>query len=101
MGQPSGVAPRKNEDVMKKRYAITLAAIAGLGVSTVALADRPGDDWISITKAISIVEQHGYSQISEIEADDGHWEGEGIKNGQPHEFHVDPHSGKITKDQAD
>ena len=98
-----GASPvtRKDEDVTRKRYVIALAAIAGLGVSAPVFADRPGDDWISISKALSIVEQHGYSQVSEIEADDGHWEGEGMKNGKPHEFHVDPHSGKITKDRVD
>jgi len=32
----------------------------------------------------------GYTQVTELEADDGRWEGEGIKNGQKMDFHADP-----------
>ena len=45
--------------------------------------------------------ESGYGSVTKIEADDGHWEGEGMKNGQKYEFHVDPHSGAITKDEPD
>lgn len=36
-----------------------------------------------------------------MEADDGHWEGKTTKGTQRIEFHVDPHSGKITKAEPD
>jgi hypothetical protein len=39
--------------------------------------------------------QPGYSLISKLEADDGRWEGEGIKNGKKMDFHADPKTGVI------
>lgn len=75
--------------------------LAGSVAASPALADQPGADWISADQAKSKLMAAGYSSITKIEADDGHWEGEGVKNGQKHEFHVDPHTGAITKDQVD
>jgi hypothetical protein len=40
----------------------------------------------SIQKALN----SGYTKVTELKADDGRWEGEGIKNGQKMEFHADP-----------
>ena len=50
---------------------------------------------------MSKVKAAGYSSVFSIEPDDGHWEGKGVKNGRVHEFHVDPRTGAITKDQPD
>ena len=44
---------------------------------------------------------NGYTSITELEADDGRWEGEGMKNGVKMEFHVDPKTGVITKETFD
>jgi len=63
--------------------------------------DRPGADWISKDQVQQKVEAAGYTNISQIKADDGHLEGKGVKNGQITEFHVDPHSGAITKEEVD
>lgn len=79
-------------------------AIATLGAlaSSPAFADQPGADWISLQQAQETLKAAGYTQVTKIEADDGHWEGEGLKkDGMKYEFHVDPHSGKITKDEMD
>jgi hypothetical protein len=62
----------------------------------VALADQPGADWMSKVDLKKQMEAQGYSSIL-VEADDGPWEGEAIKDGTIVEFHADPHSGKITK----
>jgi hypothetical protein len=79
----------------------TVAVIASMA-STAAWADQPGADWISMAQAQETLKAAGYTQITKIEADDGHWEGEGLKqDGKKYEFHVDPHSGKITKDEID
>lgn len=81
-----------------------IASLATLGAlaSAPAWADQPGADWISKEKAEATLKTAGYTQITKIEADDGHWEGEGVKSdGQKYEFHVDPHNGKITKDEID
>jgi len=45
--------------------------------------------------------QSGYSQVTELEADDGRWEGEGIKNGKRMEFHADPKTGVIVSEKLD
>jgi hypothetical protein len=75
---------------------VLTAAAAGY-----AYADQPGADWMSADQIKQKLMESGYSSVTKIEADDGHWEGEGVKNGQKREFHVDPHSGAITKDGPD
>lgn len=37
----------------------------------------------------------GYTSIIKIEAEDGHWDGEGMKNGKVMQFDVDPKTGDI------
>ena len=86
---------------MRKPARLTAALLLAGVIAAPALADQPGADWISVDQAKSKLMAAGYSSVSKIEADDGHWEGEGMKNGQKHEFHVDPHSGAITKDELD
>lgn len=78
-------------------------AIAGVFSAAPAWADQPGTDWkVTKDQAESTLKAAGYTSITKIEADDGHWEGEGTKaDGMKYEFHVDPHSGKITKDEMD
>lgn len=78
-------------------------AIAGFMSAAPAWADQPGTDWkVTKDQAESTLKAAGYTSITKIEADDGHWEGEGTKaDGMKYEFHVDPHSGKITKDEMD
>ena len=81
-----------------------LGAVLTLGVATClpAWADQPGANWISVEKVQQILKSAGYTQVAEIEADDGRWEGEGIKkDGLKYEFHVDPISGRITKEERD
>ena len=79
-----------------------LAIVGAMGAST-AWADQPGADWkVTQAQAETTLKEAGYTQITKIEADDGHWEGEGMKgDGMKYEFHVDPHTGKITKDEMD
>jgi hypothetical protein len=43
----------------------------------------------------------GYTSVSKLKADDGHWEGKGTKDGKVMEFHVDPHTGTVTKEEVD
>lgn len=79
-----------------------LALVGALGATT-AWADQPGADWeVSKDQAEATLKGAGYTQITKIEADDGHWEGEGMKaDGKQYEFQVDPHDGKIIKDELD
>lgn len=79
-----------------------LALVGAMGASS-AWADTPVADWkVNKDQAEAALKGAGYTQITKIEADDGHWEGEGIKaDGKRYEFQVDPHDGKIIKDELD
>ncbi|MBF8777557.1 PepSY domain-containing protein [Pseudomonas fulva] len=79
-----------------------LALVGAMGAS-VAWADQPGADWkVDKDQAEAALKGAGYTQITKIEADDGHWEGEGMKaDGKQYEFKVDPRDGRIVKDELD
>jgi hypothetical protein len=80
-----------------------IATVVVFALSPLAFAtdDKPGPDWMSPEQVTQKLEAAGYSNITGLEADDGHWEGKGVKNGKIMEFHVDPKSGAITKEEAD
>lgn len=76
---------------------LTLALVSVLAFSTGALAkDQPGPDWMSKAALKKQMESEGYSAIV-VGVDDGHWEGEAVKDGRIVEFHADGKTGKITK----
>jgi len=83
---------------MNKAVVLVLAVLA---TTVAARADKPGPDWMPAEKVIEKILQAGYSQVTKIEADDGRWEGEGIKNGKKMEFHADPKTGVITQEKPD
>ncbi|AYD04660.1 PepSY domain-containing protein [Neorhizobium sp. NCHU2750] len=77
-------------------YAVCLSIIA---LPTLASAsDRPGRDWIQKPELKQQMQAAGYSAIV-VGADDGHWEGEAVKDGRIVEFHADARTGKITKSE--
>jgi Peptidase propeptide and YPEB domain len=80
--------------------AFALALSAG-SVNLVKAADQPGPDWMPALQVIDKVLNSGYTQVTKLEADDGQWEGEGIKNGQKMEFHADPKTGVIISEKLD
>ncbi|MCE4226665.1 PepSY domain-containing protein [Methylobacterium sp. C25] len=87
---------------MKTTARLTAAALIALGASNAAFAGgKPGADWIPADQIRQKLTDSGYTSITELEADDGHWEGEGVKNGVKMEFHVDPRTGAITKEKPD
>lgn len=75
-------------------------AAATILLSAPAPADGPGRNWISRERVSRILEKRGY-HVTEIEADDGHWEGEARRRGMRYDFHVDPHGGRVTKLERD
>ncbi|HJS87361.1 MAG TPA: PepSY domain-containing protein [Acetobacteraceae bacterium] len=84
------------------RPTATLAfALALAGGATTAFADMPGPDWMPFEQVVQKLKEAGYTQIAELQADDGHWEGEGMKNGRKMEFHADPRTGVITSEHPD
>jgi uncharacterized membrane protein YkoI len=72
-----------------------------MGPVTYAFADQPGPDWMPREQVMKKLMEAGYTEISELEADDGHWEGEGMKGGKRVEFHVDANSGAILVEKPD
>jgi hypothetical protein len=81
----------------------TVVFIAALSASSLNLAkaDQPGPDWMPAEQVKQKVLQSGYTEVTKLEADDGQWEGEGIKNGQKMDFHADPKTGVITSEKVD
>jgi hypothetical protein len=92
--EPTGI------DMNRIRTA-TFSMAALIAATGLALADQPGADWMTKEQVTQKLTAAGYTNITELEADDGHWEGKGVKNGKIMEFHVDPHSGALTKEEVD
>ncbi|WP_108682736.1 PepSY domain-containing protein [Methyloceanibacter sp. wino2] len=86
-----------------KKYATN--AVLGLSmliaVPTLALADRdanrlnvPRDQWLAPSEIADRLSSKGY-KVTEIEADDGAYEADVVKNGTRMEVHVHPATGEI------
>jgi predicted aspartyl protease len=86
---------------MRVRKLALAAAVVVSGIAGYASADQPGTDWMTREQVMQRLSTAGYSNVTALEADDGHWEGTGMKNGTIMEFHVDPHSGALTKEEID
>ena len=87
---------------MKKLASVVFAVALSMGSLNLArAADQPGPDWMTAQQVIEQVLKSGYTQVTKLEADDGRWEGEGIKNGQKMEFHADPKTGVIMSEKLD
>ena len=68
----------------------------------VAVVDEPpGADWMPLEEVVGKLKAAGYTAIHQIEADDGRWEGEGMKNGTRMEFSADPRTGAILTEHPD
>jgi hypothetical protein len=85
------------------RKFVRLAAVLAMTVGSVghALADQPGADWMPAEQVKEKLMAAGYTNITEFEADDGHWEGEGMRNGVRMQFHADPKTGEIISEKPD
>jgi uncharacterized membrane protein YkoI len=89
------------EFVMRRFEATSVAIALTICSFSFAKADQPGTDWIPAQQVIEKALQSGYSQVPKLEADDGRWEGEGIKNGQKMDFHADPKTGEVMSEKVD
>ena len=78
-----------------------VATVLSVGSVGWSKADEAGPDWMPIQQVIEKALKSGYTQITKVEADDGRWEGEGIKNGQKMEFRADPKTGEIISEKVD
>ncbi|MDO9059204.1 MAG: PepSY domain-containing protein [Bradyrhizobium sp.] len=86
---------------MYKPASVVFAVALVMGALNPAWADRTGPDWMPAQQVIEQVLKAGYTQVTKIEADEGRWEGEGIKNGKRMDFHADPKTGVITFEKLD
>jgi uncharacterized membrane protein YkoI len=87
------------------RFAIVVVA-AALSAGPVGFAyadhrEQPGSDWMPAQQVIEKALKSGYTEVSEIKAKQGRWEGEGMKNGQKMEFQADPKTGDIMSEKLD
>jgi Peptidase propeptide and YPEB domain len=94
------VETRQTEIAMNKPVSFSTLVLSLLLLNP-AKAGQPGPDWMPAQQVIEQALKSGYTQVSELEADDGRWEGEGIKNGKKMEFHADPRTGVITFEKLD
>jgi hypothetical protein len=70
-----------------------VAALSALPLG--AMAEAPGADWLTPAQMKQALKSAGYSEITKLEADDGHWDGKGIKDGRKMKFDADPKTGAI------
>jgi len=81
------------------RKAGLLAVVLVCFGSAGALADPVGPDWMPIDQVAKKLQAAGYSMISEISADDGRWEGKGMREGKRVKFYVDAKTGAVIRDR--
>jgi hypothetical protein len=88
---------------MQRLPSLILTGAVFLAMSLPAIADNdvPGTDWMSKEEVVKTLEAAGYSNVTGVHADDGHWEGKGVKNGKITEFHADPKTGALIKEEID
>ena len=86
---------------MNRFASVGFAVALSAGSPNLAMADPPGRDWMPPQQVIQQVLKSGYTQVRQLYADHGQWEGEGIKNGQKMDFHADPKTGVITFEKLD
>lgn len=86
---------------MKKLAVLVFAAALSASSPNLTNADQPGPDWMPAEQVKQKVVQSGYTEVTKLEADDGKWEGEGVKNGKKMDFHADPKTGAITHEELD
>lgn len=74
---------------------IALISLVFAGSSGRALAELPSPDWMPAEEVRKGLLALGYSEITKLEAEEDHWDGEGIKDGKKMKFDADPKTGAI------
>ena len=87
------------DDDMKTTLVIATLLMTPALTPTLAMADTPGADWIPAEQVISKLKSAGYTAIHSIEADDGRWEVDAVKDGKVFDVDVDPRSGNVTRER--
>lgn len=82
-----------------KIIALLTTLTLGFAACLAHAGDRPPEGIKPLSEIVLLLEKAGYSPISEIEFDDGHWEVDAYRNGEKVEINVDPRTGEIKKDK--
>ena len=77
------------------------AVILAAALSGPAMAETPGPDWLTQEQITKKLTDAGYSHVTSLEADAGHWEGKGLKDGKLTAFKADPRTGAIVKEDLE
>lgn len=87
---------------MKSAIALALL-IAGAALSPITFADekRPPPGAMALSTVLTKLEQQGYTPIIEVSLDNGRWEIEAYKEGEPVKLEVDPNTSDILSEQPD
>jgi hypothetical protein len=83
---------------MTRRVILAALLAAAIGGSA-ALAETPAADWLSPVEITKKLTESGYSHVTGLKADDGYWEGKGLKDGKLTEFKADPRTGEIVEEE--
>ena len=78
--------------------AVLVGALCG---PAIAESKGPGPDWMPQEQVVQKLAAAGYTGLTKLKADDGHWEGKAIKDGRIVEVKVDPHSGAVSEENDD
>lgn len=86
---------------MKKVFAGSLVAIvATFGAQALLAQAQPQQSQLTASQIISLLENAGYTQITDVEKDDGVWEVDAISpKGERVELDLDPVTGKILRER--
>lgn len=86
------------------RATATLALALAISAASMGGAfadDKPGPDWLPAEQVRQKLLASGYTEITELEVHDGHWDGKGVKDGKRMTFDADPRTGAIIGEMAD
>jgi Peptidase propeptide and YPEB domain len=86
---------------MNKIAIVVFTAALSASSLNLAKADQPGADWMPAELVKQMILQFGYTEVSKLKADDGEWEGEGVKNSKKMAFRADPKTGAIIEEELD
>lgn len=88
---------------MKKAIASMIVAVfAAFGAHTLLAQTQATGQELSAKQIIEKLESAGYTQIHDIEKDDGMWEVDAVNSaGQRVELDVDPVSGNVVRERPD
>jgi len=72
-----------------------------LGANQAMAGERPPADAVPLSEVVKLLEEKGYSPVTEVSMDNGVWEVEAYKDGQERELKVNPKDGQVLSDRLE